>query len=145
MSDVTPRIGIAWKDEPAPCWVKKSLERPTSSNIVFITIMNKYGDNGHPCRIPLRCVFVDDLIPSTSTRNVGHLYMLDIIVIIPFETPYDPKAFMSQLWSILSNAFSQSKNTSCPVMPARSKYSCTLLATNIACVVPLFFRKPNCS
>ena len=45
----------------------------TSWNKAVITLKNRYGESGHPCRIPVDCASQSDAFPSISKQNLVSL------------------------------------------------------------------------
>ena len=71
-----------------------------------MTMRKRYGDSGHPCLIPVCCVWVSEYCPSMQTLNVGFLYSV-FIMLISFSGSCNLFNDLNRAsWVSLSKAFS---------------------------------------
>ena len=75
--------------------------------IADITMINRYGESGHPCLMPLSCGLVELAPVVEITLKVGALYMFAMTLMYLSGIFILFSAGTSAAWSILSNAFSQ--------------------------------------
>lgn len=89
-------------------------------SIAFSIRMNRYGENGHPCLIPIACVMYSEVSCGVSTLNYGLLQTWPISLSILGGTEYLSSVQIIRSWLTCSDAFSQSGSTMycvCPVFP----------------------------
>ena len=73
--------------------------------------MNRYGDNGHPCLIPVCCGSHSDALPSISTQNLVSLCS-DLEILIICSSTKDIKSEINPAkWSYLMPDFVSSFTT----------------------------------
>ena len=84
----------------------------TSWNRQFMTIRKRYGDSGHPYFIPVSWGVHSASISSIETRKLGWRYSSLIASVVLLGTFMRVSASISLSCLTLSNAFSQSNNTS---------------------------------
>ena len=84
----------------------------TSWKRVVMTIKKRYGDSGHPWRIPVVCLNQSDSSCSWRTIKLVLLYSIFVRLISLGSICILFIAKKSAACSTLSNAFSQSSNTS---------------------------------
>ena len=110
-----------------------------SCHMADITIMNRYGESGHPCLIPLCCSCEFDTFPLNLAWNIVFVYIADTAVSISVGARYLVRVAIRAVRSMRSKAFSQSMNTIPICCPLLSALSMILRIHCIASVVELFF------